>query len=295
VTLMLALNWGGTRYPWGSPMVVGLCGASLLLWILFALRLKTAPEPLIPADVLANPVVAKGTLAACFGMGVFIGLTIYVPIYLESVYGLTASQSGLSLIPLMAGTVTGATISGRIMARVQHYKRMPVIGLIVAVAALGILAVEPRGSSLAVFEVLLAATSIGLGALLPVTTVAIQNAVLPHQMGTATGAMNFFRSLGGALIVAVFGAILLGGLPQSALTGTTMETLATNIAENGVDVATVFRWVFAAAAFGLALALACVSAMEERPLRSRIHGDNTAAPPGTGNPERLTPAIEDPS
>src|SRR5204862_5027406 len=175
-----------------------------------------------------------------------------------TVYRLAASQSGLALIPLMAGTVTGATISGRIMARVQHYKRMPMIGLAIAIVALGVLAVEPRGWSLLMLEVFLAATSIGLGALLPVTTVAIQNAVMPHQMGTATGAMNFFRSLGGALIVAVFGAILFSGLPESVLARTTIETLASDIAQSGADVASVFRWVFAAAALGLALAFGCI-------------------------------------
>ena len=89
--------------------------------------------------------------------------------------------------------------------------------------------------------------------------------------------MNFFRSLGGALIVAIFGAILLGGLPPSALTGMTMETLVSNIAQSGFDIASVFRWVFAAAAFGLALALGSVAAMEERPLRSRIHGHDASA------------------
>ena len=270
VTLLLALNWGGVRYAWTSALILSLFAGSTLLWALFILRLKTASEPLIPAEVLANPVVAKGTIAACFGMGVFIGLTIYTPIYLETVHGLTASQSGLALIPLMAGTVLGASFSGRFMARVRHYKRIPVIGLIVAIGALGILTVEPRGFSLFVLEALLCLTSIGLGTLLPVTMVAMQNAVMPHQMGTATGAMNFFRSLGGALIVAVFGAILFSGLPESVLARTTIETLASDIAQSGADVASVFRWVFAAAALGLALAFGCIALMEERPLKSRV-------------------------
>jgi len=97
-----------------------------------------------------------GTLAACFGMGVFIGLSIYMPIYFETVYGLTASQSGLALIPLMIGTVSGATLSGRIMARVTHYKRPPLIGLVLAVAALLVAVAMPRGLPLWLFEVLLA-------------------------------------------------------------------------------------------------------------------------------------------
>jgi MFS family permease len=271
VTLMLALNWGGVRYPWISAPIVTLIMVSALMWVLFVVRLRTATEPLIPADVLANQFVALGTLSASFGMGVFIGLTIYVPIYLELVYRLTASQSGLCLIPLMVGTVTGATISGRIMARVRHYKRVPVVGLMVAVAALAVVAALPRQMPLPMFEVFLAATSMGLGALLPVTTVAIQNAVMPHQMGTATGTMNFFRSLGGALIVAGFGAILLGGLPQSIVVGVSMESLSSAMSQTGLDIVTVFRWLFAAAGLGLTVALASLLIMEERPLKSRIH------------------------
>jgi MFS family permease len=220
--------------------------------------------------VLANPVVARGTLAACFGMGVFIGLTIYTPIYLETVYGLSASQSGLALIPLMVGTVTGATISGRVMAKVRHYKRLPSVGLLVAAGGLSLLAVVPRGLPLSGFEIVLALASIGLGTLLPVTTVAIQNAVMPHQMGTATGAMNFFRSLGGALIVAAFGAILLGGLPPDVATNVTLETLAAALGKAGLGIAEVFRFVFAAAAFGLLVTLGWLVAMEERPLRDNV-------------------------
>jgi MFS family permease len=199
-----------------------------------------------------------------------------MPIYLETVYGLTASQSGLALIPLMVGTVTGATISGRVMARVRHYKRLPVVGLAVAAAALGALALWPEGLPFAVLEMLMAVASLGLGTVLPVTTVAIQNAVSPHQMGTATGTMNFFRSLGGALIVAAFGAIVLGGLPPGAAEHVTLETLSSALASAGLDIAEVFRFVFAAAALGLLVTLGWLAAMEERPLRSRI-GDAPVA------------------
>src|SRR4051812_42083763 len=91
VSLMLALSWGGLRYPWISPQVLGLVAASALLWALFALRQRVAREPLIPLDVLRNPVVRSGTLAACFGMGVYIGLSIYLPIYFEGVRGMSST------------------------------------------------------------------------------------------------------------------------------------------------------------------------------------------------------------
>lgn len=270
VTLMLALNWGGLRYPWASLQILGLFALSAAFWVLFVLRLRTAPEPLIPGAILANRVVAVATVAACFGMGVFIGLTIYMPIYLETVYGLTASQSGLMLIPLMAGTVTGATISGRIMSRYRHYKRLPMIGLPISIAVLTTLAIAPAGLSLPQLACALGLTSIGLGTVLPVTTICIQNAVMQHQMGTATGTMNFFRSLGGAVIVAAFGAIVLGGLPQSDVAGVSLESLAGSLKSAGFDLGSVFRWVFAAAACGIVVCLLALIAMEERPLRTQL-------------------------
>jgi EmrB/QacA subfamily drug resistance transporter len=265
VSLLLALNWGGVRYPWLSLPIFGLVAASALLWALLALRLRTAREPLIPLAVLGNPVVRMGTLAACFGMGTFIGLTIYVPVYFETVLGLSASSSGLALIPLMIGTVIGAMVSGRLMAILTHYKRIPIAGLVVAMSATAVLVAFARKLSLPATEIVLACTSLGLGTLLPVSTVAIQNAVMPHQLGTATAVANFFRQLGGALIVAVFGAIVLGGT-GAAGHGVTLETL--DGAAHAAEFAPVFRWVFIAAFAGFALAFVFLLRMEEKPLRT---------------------------
>ncbi len=265
VALLLALSWGGLRYSWRSLPILGLFSVSLVLWGLFALRMRLAPEPLIPPGVLHNPVVRMGVLAACFGMGTYIGLTIYLPVYFEAVRGLSASQSGLALIPLMAGTVVGATLSGRTMAKVKHYKRLPTAGLLVAMATTGILAAYGPSLSILTVELILAIVSIGLGTVLPVTMVTTQNAVAPHQMGTATGTANFFRSLGGAFIVAIFGAIVLSG---SGLSGAaSFESLSAVAAQSGVDLADVFRYVFIAAIVGFGLSLAFLLALEERPLR----------------------------
>jgi sugar phosphate permease len=265
VALLLALSWGGLRYSWGSLPILGLFATSLVLWGLFAARMRLAPEPLIPPGVLHNPVVRMGVLAACFGMGTYIGLTIYLPVYFEAVRGLSASLSGLALIPLMAGTVVGATLSGRTMAKVKHYKRLPTVGLLVAMAATGILATYGQSLSIVTVEIILAIISVGLGTVLPVTMVTTQNAVAPHQMGTATGTANFFRSLGGAFIVAIFGAIVLSG---SGLSGAaSFESLSAAAAQSGIDLADVFSHVFIAAIVGFGLSLAFLLALEERPLR----------------------------
>ncbi len=264
ISLLLALSWGGVHYPWASREILAVLLISSLFWIGFILRLVWAANPLIPLAILNNQVVATGTLAACFAMGTFIGLTIYTPIYLEGVLGFSASQSGVALIPLMIGTVTGATIAGRLMIHLKHYKWPPMLGLACSVAAIWFLALYPQGLGLIGLEILLAVISLGLGSVLPVTTVAIQNAVAFHELGTATASMNFFRSLGGAILVAIFGTLVLGGV-----NGAHSPDITALTALEKRDLGQNFQYVFAAAGLGLLLALGFLAMMRELPLRDR--------------------------
>ncbi|WP_293810730.1 MDR family MFS transporter [uncultured Bosea sp.] len=267
VSLLLALSWGGTTYPWRSPEIAGLVGASLVFWALFAWRLRRAAEPLIPLDVFGNGVVRRGTVAAGFGMGTFIGLTIYLPLYFETVMGMSATHSGLGLLPLTCGTVVGATSSGRAMSHLTHYKRVPLAGLLVAMTGTAVLAAFSGQIPLLPFCVILAIVSIGFGTLLPVATVAIQNAVQAHQLGTVTAVANFFRQIGGALIVAVFGAIVLGGVGGAAAK-LSPEALKLGTVDRETMVV-LFRYVFGAASLGFALAWLSLARMQELPLRGR--------------------------
>jgi EmrB/QacA subfamily drug resistance transporter len=248
VTLMLALHDGGTNYAWISPQILGLAVASLALWLLFVWRIRRAHEPLIPLSILGNRVVSGATVAASCGMGAYIGLSIYLPVYFQSSRGMTTAASGLGLIPLMVGTVVGATIAGQLMGRITHYKRIPVIGLMVATLGAVVLTLHADQLSLPAFEMILALISVGLGTVLPTTTVVVQNAVELHQLGTATGAMNFFRQLGSAVTVAIFGALLnASGAGQG---------------DGG------FTAIFAATAIGFAIAFCFILWMKEQPLRS---------------------------
>jgi MFS family permease len=265
VTLLLALTWGGTRYAWASPIVCGLIAGSIGLWLLFALRLATATEPFLPLTVLGNSIVRNSTLSAFFGMGTMIGLAIYVPIYMQIVMGLSPTASGLGLIPLLGGGVVGSTISGRAVAFVRHYKRIPLIGLACGTLAMTPLAVSPSALPLWMVASLLGVAGLATGSMFPVSTVSLQNAVHPHQLGTAIASLNFFRQLGGAIVVAAFGAILLAGAGLGAGRGASVLS-----GEGSAQaVAAAFRWIFAAAAGGLAAAFLFMLLMEERPLRGR--------------------------
>jgi EmrB/QacA subfamily drug resistance transporter len=265
LSLMLALAWGGTHYPWRSPLIAGLLAGSAMLWGLFAARLLTAREPFIPLTILGGRVTSTITCAAFFGVGTIIGITIYTPLYCETVLGLSASSSGLALIAFMAGTVVGSLTAARLMVRLVHYMRVPLAALLFAVAALAVLAGDPVNQSIARLVFLLFVLGCGVGPMYPMSTIVMQNAVKPHQLGTATGTLNFFRTLGGAIIVAAFGAIVLGSGAGDAGT-TTLESLAT---AHG-DLASAFRWVFIAAVICLAIAFASLLAVEERPLHGPL-------------------------
>ncbi|MEN3929777.1 MDR family MFS transporter [Microvirga sp. W0021] len=271
ILLLLTLNWGGIRYAWLSFEIQALIGSSLVLWLLFAARLKFAHEPLIPPEVLNNKVVRMGVLSACCGVGTYIGLSIYLPIFFEVDRGFSASHSGLALIPLMIGSVFGAQLSGRTMTKRVHYKRISLIGLCFSMAGSLLLAFYASDINFIALEIVLALMSMGLGTLFPVSTVAIQNAVPLHQLGTATATGNFFRSLGGALIVALFGAIILGG--SKASSGTTLENLAGALAGNREALTQSFSFIFAAAFVGFALSFLFLLIMEEKPLinRTQVH------------------------
>jgi predicted MFS family arabinose efflux permease len=172
IALMLALTWGGTRFAWGSPMIVGLIALSLVLSALFFWWLTQAPEPFLPIPVLANPVMRMGTAATSFAMSASIGLTIFVPLYFELVHKLSASDSGLALIPLAALTTPGSVVAGQVMMRRRRYKWVPIAMLLAAIAALALLIWRPA-LPLAVVMVLLGMTSIAIGSVYPVATVSI--------------------------------------------------------------------------------------------------------------------------
>ena len=266
VTLLLALTWGGTTYAWDSAQVVTMFGASAIAWIVFGLWLMRAPEPFIPLAVLGNPVIRDGTISTFFGVGAMVGLSIYLPLYFEAVLGFDAAESGVALVALMGGTVGGAVLAGRIMMRVAHYKRTAVIGLIVATIGMLPLAAWPTSLGIVAIEALLLIVGVGLGTIFPIGTTSVQNAVEPHQMGTATGILNFSRSLGGAILVAVLGAIFL----TLAVSGGGLASVQTVIAHgNGIDFAPVFRGVFLAAAASMLISLVFMSMMKELPLRGR--------------------------
>jgi EmrB/QacA subfamily drug resistance transporter len=262
VLVLLVLTWGGREFAWTSGEIVAMVVAAAGLAATFIWHAKRTAEPFLPIPLITGSVVPYAMVAGGCAIGTMIGLTVLMPLYYEAVYHLTASQSGLALIPLAAISVPGAWIAGQAMTYLKHYKRSAVFGaFFAAVSALVMAFATPL--PLWVLLSLMCVVAFGLGTCLPVSLVSIQNAVVKSQVGTATGAMNFVRSLMASFAVALFTAILLMSLGHHAPGG--IEGGAGHLVP-AAEMIAAFRYVFIAAAAMLATASVLFILMEERPL-----------------------------
>jgi EmrB/QacA subfamily drug resistance transporter len=262
VVFMLVLTWGGNRYLWLSPVIMAMLGASIALALAFVRHAGRADEPFLPLPLMGGTVVPYAMAAGGCGLGAMLGLTVHLPLYYEVVYHLSASEAGLALIPLAAVSTGGAAIAGRTMARAKHYKRVAIIGT--ACSALAGCALTLTALPLWLLLVLLSVFALGLGTVFPVSVVSLQNSVARSQVGTITGAMNFFRALMASFTVAAFSTILLMALGADISLGGEHRGPVNSIPVS--DMVMAFRYVFAAAAAMLAGASLCMILMEEKPL-----------------------------
>jgi MFS family permease len=273
VSFMLGLNLAGVRYAWTSPPVLLLFATAIVVAVLFVWRLLTAPEPLIPVAILRHPVVRAATIANACGWSAIVGLNIFLPIYLQSVVGLSATDAGLSLIVLMASLNISAGIGGQVLCRVTHYKVLPMAGLVVAVASVILLALWADRLTMLSFQVLLLLIGVGFGPTPSMASVVVQNVVERHHFGIASGTMNFSRNLFSTILVAILGALVLAA--TSSLGAGAGGELRGALPPGSAEAAGAFRNVFFAVAACLAISLAAVVMIEQRPLQTELP-DNKA-------------------
>jgi EmrB/QacA subfamily drug resistance transporter len=265
VAFMLVLTLGGARLAWTSPIILALGVAAGVLAAALIVHLRRAPEALIPLDIFRNEVVGTATASIFFSMFAFIGSTVYLPIYLEFVIGEDLTVAGAGLIALVGGSVIGATIAGRAMPRLVHYKRIAVVGLCLAIGALALLSVFASSLNLWTAEALVLALGLGVGPLFPTATVCVQNAVDQRDLGIATATLAFLRTFGSALGVALMGAVVIG---FGVVTATGLsQTGGAFDPEMARRAGLAFTVMFALQGLALAISLACFLMMEERPLR----------------------------
>jgi len=224
--LLLGLVWGGNQYPWGSTEVLGALGAAAVLLALFALIERRVREPILPFDLLRNQTVSS-SVACMFLVGAaMFGTISFVPLFVQGVIGTSATSSGVVLTPLMLGAVTTSFLSGQIVSRTGRYRPNTLIGPIVlglGELMLWRLGVDATNADAAKAMVI---AGVGLGMMMQIFVLSIQNSVPRSAMGSATALSQFSRSIGATLGVAAMGVIVNQRLPSSArIEGTAVHRL----------------------------------------------------------------------
>ena len=279
--VLLVTVWGGDRYGWGSPTILGLAGTGALLLGAFAVQEQRASEPVLPPRLFRDPVFRVAT-ATLFLIGVaMFGAIVFLPLFLQVVVGASATSSGLLLLPLMAGIVASSVVVGRVISRTGRYRWYPVAGTALMTVAMGLLATMNADTSRTTASWYVALLGVGLGTVMPVMILAVQNAADQRDLGTATSAATFSRSMGGSFGVALFGAILasrlahqLPGVDPEALQASPSQLRALSPAAHQAVVEAVahsLHVVFLAAIPVALAAFLVVLFLRERPLRESAH------------------------
>jgi EmrB/QacA subfamily drug resistance transporter len=262
---MLACIWGGDRYAWDSPAIVGLLAATAALAGGLVVRERRAADPIVPFDLLRIPAVAIASVALFLVTASLFAITVFVPLFLQTTTGASPTQAGLLLVPMMLGVTLSTNLAGRSIARTGRYKLFPVAGLALMTAALALLAVLAGDPSRTTTGLGLAVFGLGFGMVGQVLIVAVQNSVDRRRLGVAMATTSFFRALGGAVGAAVLGAVFAARTGAHASAGAAVAR---------ADVIDAVQTVFVVAAPIAAIALLVVLALEEAPLQ----GAAAAAP-----------------
>ncbi|NKI43780.1 MFS transporter [Streptomyces physcomitrii] len=213
--LVLLTSWGGTEYDWDSRVILGLGAGALVSVLLFLLAERFAAEPLIPLRLFRDPVFClTGLIGMVVGVALF-GAASYLPTFLQMVDGVSATESGLLMLPMMAGIVVASIVSGQLISRTGRYKVYPLLGSLLSVVGMWLLSGLGSGTSRLAYSVWMAVLGAGIGLVMPVLVLAVQNSVRPLDLGTATSANNYFRQIGGSVGAAIFGTLFADRLAEA--------------------------------------------------------------------------------
>jgi EmrB/QacA subfamily drug resistance transporter len=212
--LILLASWGGNQYPWRSTTIVGLGVAGVVLLAVFVWQEHRASEPLLPLTLFRSSVFnVSSAMGATIGMAMF-GAIVFLPLFLQLVYGASATASGLRMLPLMLGLLVSAIASGRAISRIGRYRIFPIIGTATLVVGMFLLSRLSLDTAPWLASVYMLVVGIGIGLVMQVLVLVVQNDAQPENIGVATSTATFFRSVGGSFGVAIFGAIFASRLSQ---------------------------------------------------------------------------------
>ena len=261
---MFVITAGGKTYPWTSPEILAIAGASAIAWAAFVHRQVTTVEPLIPLHIVKSKIVMAAIGASAFGWGAIIGLNLYLPLYLQYVQGMTPAQSGVQLIALMMTVNLGALMGSLASSKMERYKLYPIVTNVLCVAAMAWLAWRTDTVTTLEFQIALVFIGLGFGPMAPIITVVVQNSVKMSDLGAATSTLAFGRGLFAAMLISVLGAVVLPVIgPQASLGGATADR---------DTVVAAFRTLFWLTTASFALSLISFILIEEKPLQTSNEG-----------------------
>jgi MFS family permease len=205
---LLIMSWGGVTYPWISAPILGMAAVALVLLAGLAAQEFRASEPMLPPRLFANSVFNSGVLIASLGAAGMFGATFLLPLFFQLIRGADASTSGTLIVPFLAFNALGAYVSGRMSRWLGRSKVIVLCGLLVASVGFAVMAATAIGSPTALVLVQIAVVGMGIGVCMPASMMIAQNAVERRDLGTATAALLFLRSMGSAFGSTLVGAIL---------------------------------------------------------------------------------------
>ena len=209
ISLVLLTSWGGTTYAWTSPVIIGLGAAAVALGAAWLVSARHAADPVIPLRLFRDPAFRiAAAISLITGIAMF-GAISYLPAYLQIVTGVSATTSGLLLLPLIGGLLVTSISSGRLITRTGHYKAYPVAGTALAAAGLYLLSTMGVRTSHLASSVYLLVLGLGLGLFLQVMVLIAQNSAARRDLGAATASVNFARQIGSSIGVALIGALFI--------------------------------------------------------------------------------------
>ena len=213
--VVLIATWGGTTHAWSSPVIIGLEILTAASWTLLLPVERRASDPVLPPRILTNHTFVVATVVAVLMCACLFGINGYLPTYLQMVYGVSATASGLLLVPGSVGMFIGATISGTLVTRTGRYKAFPILGSLLGAAGMVVLGSVPPAAPVWWIGVGMFVLQLGIGMFLQLSVLIIQNALPASMLGTATSTNNFFREIGVSLGNSIIGVLFTHRLTTS--------------------------------------------------------------------------------
>ncbi|ULP39591.2 DHA2 family efflux MFS transporter permease subunit [Mycolicibacterium rufum] len=302
--LTLATSWGGTTYPWGSAMIIGLFVVSITVLVVFVAVERRAAEPVLPIRLFGNPVFTVCCVLSFVVGFAMLGALTFLPTFMQFVDGVSATTSGLRTLPMVLGLLVTSLGSGVIVGRTGRYKIFPIAGTAIMALGFVLLSRMDADTSTLVQSLYLLVLGAGIGLSMQVLVLVVQNTVDFTDLGVATSGVTFFRTIGSSFGAAIFGSMFAnfldnrlpaamassGAPPEAATSPQALHRLPAEVAAPIIDayadsLSRVFLFAAPFAVVGLILALF----LKQVPLRDAAAAGSTDLGEGFGMPTTASP------